>query len=379
VGLVTDKQAHPMTTLAKPAVGQAVTDAEFGTTIRRVSAVTGGGSNPVIKPIYSTVPAWNADESRMILYQVGSGHQLYDGKTYARIGALDIAPPDLEQVFWHATDPDVLFYVDGKNFIRYHVGAKRKETLTTFSFCSGGATSGPDPMYMSFDTNRIALQCGNQHFIYQVSTNTVISRNTNSESAPQMSASGNFAWLGDTGRVLDAATLNPLRTLDLNEPDAHASLGRLPTGEDTWNGQVYDDGPMGNSDIGSVVTWNIATATSKVVIGPKTGWPYPPGGHVSAVAIRQPGWVVLAVQGGGNTGKTLLDMELVLANTVNGAFCRVGRHRTFGKDNTNLGDSYWAEAHAVMSPSGTRIVFASDWMNGTSVDTYVVELPSYTP
>jgi hypothetical protein len=373
---VNDKEAHPMTTLAKPNVGQTVTDAEFGTTIRRISAVSGGGSDPVIKPVYSTVPAWNADESRLILYQVGGGHQLYDGKTYARIGTLDIDPPDLEQVFWHATDPDVLLYVEGRNMIRYHVAGKRKETLTTFS-CA--ATGGADPMYTSFDSNRIALQCGGEHFIYEVSTNKVISRKANSENAPQMSASGNYAWLGDSGRVLDAATQTLVRTLDLNEPDAHASLGRLPTGEDTWNGQVYDEGPMGNDDIGSVVTWNIATGTSKVIIGPKTGWPYPPGGHVSAVAIRQPGWVVLAVHGGGNTGRTLLDMELVLANTANGATCRAGRHRSFGKDNTHLGESYWAEAHAVLSPSGTRILFASDWMNGTSVDSYVVELPGYTP
>jgi hypothetical protein len=62
---------------------------------------------------------------------------------------------------------------------------------------------------------------------------------------------------------------------------------------------------------------------------------------------------------------------------VNGTVCRVGRHRSWGKENTKLQESYWAEAHAVPSPSGTRIAFASDWGNGTTVDTYVIELPSY--
>jgi hypothetical protein len=33
----------------------------------------------------------------------------------------------------------------------------------------------------------------------------------------------------------------------------------------------------------------------------------------------------------------------------------------------------------VPSPSGTRAVFASDWGNGGTVDTYVAELPSYRP
>jgi hypothetical protein len=31
------------------------------------------------------------------------------------------------------------------------------------------------------------------------------------------------------------------------------------------------------------------------------------------------------------------------------------------------------------SPTGTRAVFGSDWGGGASVDTYVVELPSYRP
>ncbi len=378
VGLVQDKDARPMTNLAKPEVGQTVTDAELGTRIRRITAVAAKGSNPVIKPMYSTIPAWNADESYLILYEVGGGHRLYDGKTYEYIRKLDIDPPDMEQVYWHTSDPDILYYVDDKSFIRYHVAASQKEVLTTFSFCGDSASAGGDPMFMSFDSNRIGLQCGNQMFIYEVSSNSVLSRATTNGLAPQMSASGNLAWLGDTGKVTDVG-LKTLRTLDLEEPDTHASIGRLPTGEDTWNGHVYDEGPDGNDDIGSVVTWDMAKGTSRVIIGPKTGWPYPPGGHVSAVATRQPGWVFLSIQGGDNTGKKLLDMELLLANAATGVVCRAGRHRSFGKDNTKLGESYWAEAHNVPSPSGTRILFGSDWMNGSTVDTYVVELPSYKP
>jgi len=42
-------------------------------------------------------------------------------------------------------------------------------------------------------------------------------------------------------------------------------------------------------------------------------------------------------------------------------------------------EPYWAEPHTVPSPSGTRAVFASDWGNGSSVDSYVLELPAYRP
>jgi hypothetical protein len=377
-GLVTDKAAHPMTALAKPALGATVTDAEFGTTIRRISAVAASGTNPAIRPLYSTVSAWNADESLLLLYDVARGHQLYDGKTYQWLRALDdISPADLEQVYWDTSQPDVLYYVDGKDFIRYHVAAATPEKLTTFSFCTASASGGSDPMFMSFNSARIGLGCGDQAFIYDLPTNTVIARKTYAENPAQISPSGKLGWLSDSGRVTDIS-LTVVRTLDLAEPYGHSSMGIWPTGEDTWNGVTYDDGPAGNTDIGSLVTFDMTTGKSKVIIGPKTGYPYPPTTHVSALAYLDPGWVVVSTFGD-TSGKGLLDLEITVANTVTSTVCRAGRHRSWGKDNTKLADAYWAEAHAVPSPSGTRILFASDWGNGATVDAYVVELPSYQP
>lgn len=376
-GLVQDKNAHPMTALAKPAVGKVVTDPQFGTKIRRITAAS-GGSNPAIVPLYSTVSAWNADESKLMLYNVETGNQeLYDGKTYAFIRALtDISPPDVEQVFWHTTDPDIFFYVEDKSFIRYHVSTKTKETLTTFSFCSTGASSGSDPMFTSFDSKRIGLGCGTTFFVYDISTNTVIGKQTiSNDNPPQMSPSGKYTYLDNTGRVTDTS-LNVLRTLDLREPYGHASLGWSGTGDEVWNGQAFDPGPNGDDDIGNLVSFSLTTGKSKTVIGPKTGWPYPPDGHVSSLAYKNPGWVFVSTFG--NTdGQHTLDMENLVANVATGVVCRIGRHRSRGKNNTKLAEPYWAEAHTAPSPSGTRAVFASDWGNGATVDTYVVELPTY--
>lgn len=103
-GLVQDLMDRPMTPLQRPGVGATVVDAEFGTTIRRISAVAAMGANPVIKPAYSTIAAWNTDETRLILYDVNEGHLLHDGKTYEFLKKLPIAPPDLEQFYWHGSD-----------------------------------------------------------------------------------------------------------------------------------------------------------------------------------------------------------------------------------------------------------------------------------
>ncbi len=377
-GLVSDKDPHPMTVLAKPDVGQSVVDAEFGTTIRRITSVPITGGSPAIRPLYSTVSAWNADESRLLLYQVsGGGHALYDGKTYAYIENLDINPPDLEQVYWHTTDPDILFYVDGTTLIRYHVGTHQKEPIGSFDFCSASASAGSDPMFMSWDSNRLGLGCGSELFIWDVALGSATGQATIGENPAQVAPSGELAYLSDSGRVTDS-TLSVVRTLDLVEPYGHASLGQLANGHDTWNGVVYDPGPNGNDDIGSLVTFDLTDGSSQVIIGPKTGFPYPPTAHLSAMAYRQPGWVFVSTIGD-HSGAGLLDDENLIADTNTGAFCRIGRHRSYGKDNTKLADSYWAEPHTVPSPSGTRAVFASDWGDGDSVDSYVVELPSYSP
>jgi hypothetical protein len=96
------------------------------------------------------------------------------------------------------------------------------------------------------------------------------------------------------------------------------------------------------------------------------------------MAYRQPGWVFLSIVGT-PAGQNVLDNELVLADTNGGTACRIGHHRSYGGNNTTLANSYWAEPHVVASPSGTRALFASDWGNGATVDSYVVELPSYRP
>jgi hypothetical protein len=382
-GLVQDKAAHPMTALAKPALGAAVTDAEFQTTIRRITAVSGGSGDPAIVPMYSTISAWNADESWLILYSVAAGeHQLYDGKSYQFIRALDISPADVEQVYWHTSDPDLLYYVDGQKLIRYHVSTGAKDTLHDFkSLCgSNSVSNGDDPMFMSWDSRRIGLVCGTQMFIYDISTDTVFGPKAASGTPPaQVAPSGTLAFLeAGSGQVLDQS-LNLVRSLTLQDPGNHASLGQLANGHDTWNGTVYDDGnDDAKSNVGNLVTWDLTDGSGGAVIGPKTGYPYPPDGHVSAMAYRQPGWVFVSTYGNTN-GQGLLDLENLIGDTNTGTVCRIGRHRSWGKDNTHLDASYWAEAHTVPSPSGTRAAFASDWGNGTTVDTYVVELPSYAP
>src|SRR5262245_65906759 len=110
--------------------------------------------------------------------------------------------------------------------------------------------------------------------------------------------------------------MNVLRTLDLDALE-HASLGRLATGADTYNAVAFDPGP-GGSRVGSLVAHDMTNGTSRVIVGPATGYPYPPSGtHVSAVAYQRPGWVYVSIVGS-PAGQNVLDNELLLANTNDG-------------------------------------------------------------
>jgi hypothetical protein len=372
-GLVADKLPHPMTALAKPAVGQAVRDPQLGATLRRITAAgTILGSDAAIVPVYSTVSAWNADESLLLLYHVGRGHELYDGRTYRFLRALAIAPNDIENVYWHTSDPDVLYYLSGTSLMRHRVSTGGNETVRTFSFCTGSITPGSDPTFTSWDSDTFGLKCGSTAFYYHVASNTLTGTGATTGEAPKPAPSGTLGvadgWVYDLDR-------RGLRRLDLANPYEHASPGRLASGRDVWSTVVFDPGPAG-SGVGSLVTFDLADGTSRVIVGPATGFPYPPSGtHVSTLSYRAPGWTFLSIVGSG-TGAGVLDNELVVADASSGKVCRAAHHRSLGSENTRLGTPYWAEPHVVPSPTGTRAVFGSDWGGGASVDTYVLELPA---
>ena len=387
-GLITDKNNHPMTALAKPAQGVAVTDPEFGTKIRRISAAETGA---VIKPMYSTVPAWNSDESYLILYHTGgsySGHHLYNGKTYQHIRLLNISPPDLEQVFWSTTDPDILYYVDNYYnngttpvLVRYHVSTDSTDPIHAFNSCNR-VTSGSDPMFTSWDSNIFGLYCVQgstaARFSYNMSTDTESPKVSYlGYDAPLASATGNLFFFPGLGNadILDSNG-SLVRTLDIGSAAEHASLGMLADGTDTYYGVDFSGGI--SCGTGALVAHDMTNGNCRVIIGESTGYPYPPAGtHISALAYKKPGWVAVSMVGYNYDGQSLLDNEIVLANTnPGGSVCRVAHHRSFGKAGPQ---GYWAEPHVITSPSGTRILFGSDWGGSITVDAYVVELPSYIP
>jgi hypothetical protein len=364
-GLITDKSDHPMTSVAKPARLAAYTDPVFGTTVRRVTDVAAQFGGEYAKPAYSTMPAWNADESYLILYVVGDGHKLFHGKTYEFVRDLDISPADLEHVAWSGTDPDALYYPSGSALKLYRPSTNASTTVKTFS---GSVSFGGDPIYGDWNADLFGFASGSNGILWTRTTG--VQRAGAGSGTPAIGASGSLYVQGS--KIYDAASGAVLHgmTLDTGE---HGAIGRLLNGQDFWAAVQFD---LSGSRNGNIIVQNLTTGAEVCVVGECNGWGYPrTGTHISAHAVKNPGWVAASITGD-PAGQDSLDQELVLADVNTGKVCRVAHHRSAGQEGS-IG--YWAEPHANISPRATRILFASDWNDGATVDTYVVELPGYVP
>ncbi len=381
--VVNDTSLHPMQALNKPAYLGTVTDPSFGTTIRRI---TNAGTGNVIVPMYSTIQAWNANETYMIVYnQSTSTHQLLNGTNYSFIRDLsDISPLDLEQIFWDFNDPNFLYYPESgtNDFIKYNVNTMAKQTLFNFNTIAaytGTIAMGNDIQMMSWDSDVVSFRCGNDSaFNYTISTATLnkFSLSNTQNIAPMPAPSGQLFYhrtnvYNKSGSLATA----------LNESSGeHSCLGKLSNGNDAHFAIAFAQGPLGGC-IGDIIAHDLTTGTCFPIISQSQGYDYPQSGtHISALAHKnsEGGWVAASMMGYDKDGQSLLDQELVIAKADQGNIkvCRIGHHRS-DEDDYN----YWGEPHATISPSGTRVLFGSDWSgaaDGQSIDCYVVELPSYT-
>lgn len=410
-GLDTGRERVAVKRLPKPRPGETITDPAFGVKMTRISKADEG---QVVKPVYSTMQSWNADESLLFLYHTGggkpAGHHLYDGKSYEYQHKMDIHPVDLEQVFWHHKDPDILFYVAnyGKyigKLIRYNVRTNTKEPLTDFiSICGDKRvpTSGNGVMMNPINDDFLGFRCPlnegqNQGFVYQISTGEIrkitLGKGTDYDkwTAPQPSNSGNYFFATDHILEKDLSTIR--FTLDLAEFHSHGSLGQLSNGDDAFFTTAFDPSPNGcdggpDEGVGSLVIHNFEKKTCEVIVSESKGYNYPGSGtHVSAVSYRRPGWALMSTISYGqfeyhrnNKRAPVLFSEIYLVNTdpKQREVCRIAHHRSFGKRAKDVSyHAYFGEPHATLSPSGTRLLFGSDWYGSGSVDTYVIELPAH--
>ena len=411
-GLVTHNNPVLIPRVAKPPPMSLYNEPAFGTNVIRI---TDSGPGDVFKPVYSTVQAWNADESRMVLYRSGSrqGHYLLDGHSYEVIRELDIFPSDLEDVFWSHTDPDILYYSSKANreqgkLYRVNVEASKRELVKDFSdICDGSvAQPGNDVHMQSLNDDLFGFRCldsssTEKHYFaitYRISTGEThqmrMGPDTDWESwsAPVPTASGKSVWL--QGSILTPDLKSVIHKLDMKKFGEHGNLGTTWDGQDALYQVTFDPAPKGcdgdpDRGVGHLTEYNLETGKCRTIISESGGYPYSTSStHISAQAYQKPGWVAISSVGypeqlkylEGKDEATTFFSEIYLVNTdpAHTEVCRLAHHRSTGKlAQSGQYNGYFGEPHVTISPSGTRLIFGSDWYDSGAVDSYVIELPGY--
>ncbi len=380
--IVIDLSDYPMEEVSKPAYLDFIIDPSFGTTIRRI---TNASLGEVIVPMYSTIQAWNTDETLMILYDQSKGkHVLLDGITYEFIRFLeDVEPADLEQIFWDFNEPDIFYYPENisSDFIKYSVSSQTKEiiiNLQEIAACDGEIHMGNDIQMMSWESDLISFRCNNSiSYSYRISTQELTSFTIDELgfASPSIGPSGDLFY--HDGKVYNDLGIE---VSILNESSVeHSCMGKLTNGNDAHFAIAFAQGPLGGC-IGDIIAHDLSTGECFPIISQSQGYDYPQSGtHISAIAHKntEGGWIAASMIGYDQDGQSLLDQEIVIANSKEGEIkvCRIGHHRS---DESQF--DYWGEPHAVISPTGTRVLFGSDWSgeeDGQSIDSYDIELPTY--
>lgn len=375
--------------IPKPGAGKTYDDPLFGYTVWQVSAADpADGEAAVIKPMYSTVPAWNCgrgEQSYLLLWNRKLGHVLYKGEPpYSYIGELETHyPTDIEQVLWDPVDPYVVWYPSSyqakPRFIRQDIrGTQPWAVWKDFSighpYLPSGKwdhllSLGSDPQWMGRgQKGMIGLRCGETILIYSIYENSVYyDQKISAMYKNSLTSSASEEFLQLDRWIYSSPGLQYRLSLGMSNPYEHACPGTGADGADLWNTVDFSHPNFK----GALVSYNMSTGAPKVIIGPATAWGFPPSGtHISSIGPAD-----LAAVGmiGQHNGFTPLDNVIALANTRTGKVDRLCHARTFAGTTSEGRWGYWGETHVSIHPDGNRIAFGSDWMNGPTVDTFIVD------
>jgi len=204
-------------------------------------------------------------------------------------------------------------------------------------------------------------------------------------------ASGEAFWYA--GQILDEQLQNTGTDFDLVDGTRKFSLGQTLEQKDALfhspslasPNDCNNDGWRG---LGLVVEHRLADRYCRSVISQSDGYPQLARAAIFASAYKRPRWLAMSNNGVENLDSylsrrqaPLLFSEVFIVNTTPDGqeLCRLAHHRSYGSAAVNSRfEPSLGEPNVTQSPSGTRVLFSSDWYDSGLVDTYVIELPAYT-
>ncbi len=374
---VTDTSVKDIPAIRKPAYLESYEDPVFGTKVTRITGNPDAGIPnvngkwaKVARHHYSKDAAWNCDQSLLYLaIHQGRPNRLFlDGENYAVRFARHNGPG--REMRWHPQRPDIMVYVRDNAIGYWDVRKDTTEVIATFpGYCEFrigpgegnlsldgrliviGAKKGKDRIAFAYDIEQ------KQKYPDLVLNNVTIDWVSVSASGKYIVLNGEIDGGKDRTQVYDLAGNKTGELWEKYGRPSHYDLTIDENGDDIAVG-VSKSKP----DVGRVIKRRLRDG--KVTVLTSGGY----AGHTSTRNVRRPGWAYVTYQGRGSSWPPYCDE--VVAVKLDGSMTaeRIAHLHTKRID-------YLTEAHAVPSPDGKRVLWASNWesANGRPIGTYVAD------
>lgn len=401
-------------TPTRPAYGGTHTDSTWGTTTRRLNAMTDcliDGSHPTacdtrnFYPDYNKQQPWNADGSKILVLDSNGWYHLYDAETLADIRRITDATglSNDNDIRWSHTDPDVIYYRNGLTLSSYNIDTHVVTVEHTFS-CTDGTNTGVkvsngDEGNSDISDRYWAFRCQYNPADYTTIDVIVYDRQEDTVIAQEDvaticggSCSKEINWVGisplGTGVLIgwsggsndDSAyvrgTGTELFSLGLEyQGKLSSTASHGDVGFDTDGNEVYVSDWNLNYDAKTIKWRRLDNLSLEGRITLPSSWTNDSTKHISMRSHEEPGWALVSTykvtntQGTGWGASELVAVKIDSSISNNNEWYRIGR--TFSiRDN-----HYYAEPHAVTNSDFTKIMWGSNWIDTAGIiNPYVLYL-----
>jgi hypothetical protein len=393
--VVGDHAARAQPAWGRPGYLAGAADPTYGTLVTRVTGDPGtalGALGPAWQQVnrhnYSKDAAWNADESLLLLKRVlGVGSVLLDGQTYRPLQLVGGGPGETR---WHPALPSVMIYQSAA--CRAGHWNPRTGAATVLHDASAGYTGcdfGPYEGNASADGRYVAMHGTRRAdaravaFVVDLTTGQrwpdvdLAAAGVSSVDWVSVSAGGNYLVVnggfpgaatccgGATdGTKVFARDGRPVQTWSEYGRPSHYDLALDAAGNEVAVG-VSKAAP----DEGNVIMRRLDTGAATAL----TAGGY--ASHTSARNTGRPGWAYVTHTYNGPYWPPYRDEVFAVRLDGTRTIERLANLHTLNSTD------YEGQSHAVPSPSGRRVLFASDWEAGTNrpVHAYVADARPLCP
>ncbi|MEQ1860294.1 MAG: hypothetical protein ABMA13_10185 [Chthoniobacteraceae bacterium] len=365
--------------IIQPGYLESYVDPVFGAKVTRITGEPGtaianidGTWDAVARHHYSKDAAWNCDQSLLILARHhGFPSALFlDGRTYQPLFGRNKSPGT--EVRWHPKQPDNMVWVKGNEIGLWDVRADKAQVIATLVGYSDFHI-GPWEGNLSRDGRKIVVNGmkGGERaaFAYDLHEKRKwpdLALDGIDVDWVSVSASGKFLvvngkFSGDKGDQTQVHDLDGNKVGDLwpeyGRP-SHCDLTLDENGDDIAVG-VSKSKP----DDGRVIKRRLRDGAVTVL----TSGGY--AGHASTRNVDRPGWAYVTYQHRGPSWPPYWDEVIAVKLDGSQIVTRIAHLHTKVTD-------YLTEAHAVPSPDGKRVLWASNWESaaGRPIGAYVANV-----